>query len=71
MDFTADSGRYILSKINEALCSACTVKPEKFQIRQEDMMASMRKRGLAISSLYGFSGPHSGDVDTVPRFMHH
>ena len=43
---------FILSIINEALCSSCAVKPEKFHIRQENMMASMRKRGLpAISPL--------------------
>ena len=41
------------------------MKPEKFQAKQEDMMASMRKRGLpAISLLQGFSGPHVGEVDT-------
>ena len=62
---------HILSKINEALCSSCILKPRKFHIRQENMMASMRKRGLpAISLLQGFLRPQDGEVDTVPRFMH-
>ena len=51
----ADSGRRILLIINEALCSSCTVKPEKFQAKQENMMASMRKRGVCHISLARFS----------------
>ncbi|MBR4643788.1 MAG: hypothetical protein IKO73_01335 [Bacteroidaceae bacterium] len=47
------------------------MKPEKFQAQQENMMASMRKRGLKPHLLCKvFSGPHDGEVDTVPRFIH-
>ena len=48
----------------EALCSSCTVKPRKFQVRQEIMMASMRKRGRYPCLPYKvFLGPHSEDMD--------
>lgn len=60
-----------LLEINEALCSSCTVKPEKFQAKQENMMASMRKRGLLSTSfMYGFLRPLNEEVDTVPRVLH-
>lgn len=60
----------ILSKYNEALCSSCELEPEKFHVQQENMMASMRKRGLWPHLLYMvFSGPQLGEVDTVPRFI--
>lgn len=43
-----------LIEINEALCSSCTLKPRKFQVQQENMMASARKRGmLSASSVQG------------------
>ena len=45
----------VLLEINEALCSSCTMKPEKFQVRQENMMTSAFRRGMFfISSLQGF-----------------
>ena len=57
-------------KINEALCSSCNLKPRKFQVRQENMMASMRKRGCYSFLPYKvFLGPQIEEVDTVPRFI--
>ena len=45
----------VLLEINEALCSSCTMNPEKFQVRQENMMTSAFRRGMFfISSLQGF-----------------
>ena len=58
-------------KINEALCSSCELKPEKFHVRQENMNG-FRVLGVECC-LYlpykVFSGPQLGDVDTVPRFI--
>ena len=56
---------------NEALCSSCALKLRNFQTQQEDIMASMRKRGLLSASFVsGFLRPQGEEVDTVPRFMH-
>ena len=47
------------------------LKPRKFQVRQENMMASMRKRGmLSNSPVHGFPRTTAREVDTVPRFLH-
>lgn len=49
------AGTLSYRKINEALCSSCTVKPEKFRVRQENMMTSAFRRGMFfISPLLGF-----------------
>jgi len=62
-----------LTEINEALCSSCALKPEKFQVWQENMMASMRKRGCCPYLPYKvFSGPQGGEVDissTLPAYI--
>ena len=39
-DEVADSGPHYLLEYNEALCSSCELKPEKFQAWQETIMAS-------------------------------
>ncbi len=45
----------ILLVINEALCSSCIVKPRKFHVWQENMMASAFSRGmLSQSPIQGF-----------------
>ena len=45
------------------------MKPEKFQAKQENMMASMLGRGCEpFFFCRVFSGPHVGEVDTAPRF---
>ena len=49
----------------EALCSSCKLKPEKFHVRQENMMTSTYRRGMLSYLPYQvFSGPQLEDVDT-------
>ena len=53
--FRGDESGMALLIINEALCSSCTLEPRKFQVQQENMMASACMRGmLSASSVQGF-----------------